>query len=33
MQQCSAGVPPAVWRASCPPLGPAGRRRYTPKAA
>ena len=24
----SAGVPPAVWRASRPPIGPAGGRRY-----
>ena len=24
----SAGVPPAVWRASRPPFGPAGGRRY-----
>ena len=27
-QTCSAEVPPAVRRASCPPIGPAGRRRY-----
>ena len=25
---CSAGLPSAVWRASCPPIGPARRRRY-----
>src|SRR5689334_14582596 len=29
----SAGVPPAVWWASRPPLGPAGGRRYLPFAA
>src|SRR4029077_12994518 len=25
----SPGAPPPVWRASCPPIGPAGRRRYS----
>src|ERR1700687_4220421 len=29
----SVGVPPAVRRASCPPIGPAGRRRYKCGAA